>query len=88
MINLQPGDQIEIVFVDAPGQLARATVRRFLSDREEGLSPEAEDYIFCWLEVNPDHQGALARTQTIALGSDFKYYIDGREVQIRKSSSS
>ena len=86
MINLQSGDQIDIVFVDAPGKLARGTVTRFLSDRQEGLSPEAEDYIFCWLEISPHHQGTLAKTQTIVLGTDFKYYMDGREVEIRKNS--
>ena len=86
MNNLQPGDQIDIVFVDAPGQWARATVSRFLSDQQEGLSPEAEDYVSFWMEVSPNHQGTLAQTQTIALGADYKYYLDGREVQIRKSS--
>jgi hypothetical protein len=84
MNDLQPGDQIDIVFADAPGQSARATVSRFLSDQQEGLSPEAEDYVFCWLELSPEHQGAFAQTQTIVLGSDWKYYMDGREVEIRK----
>jgi hypothetical protein len=84
MNNLQPGDQIDIVFADAPGQSARATVSRCLSDQQEGLSPEAEDYIFCWLEISPEHQGTLAQTQTIALRADWKYYMDGREVEIRK----
>jgi hypothetical protein len=84
MNNLQPGDQIDIVFADAPGQSARATVSRFLSDQQEGLSPEAEDYVFCWLELSPEHQGTFAQTQTIVLGADWKYYMDGREVEIRK----
>ena len=87
MNDLQPGDQIEIVFTDAPGQSARATVTRFLSDQQEGFSPEVEDYIFCWVEVSPEHQGTLAQTQTIVLGSDWKYYMDGREVEIRKCSA-
>ena len=84
MNDLQPGDQIDIVFADAPGQSARATVSRCLSDQQEGLSPEAEDYIFCWLEISSEHQGTLAKTQTIALRADWKYYMDGREVEIRK----
>jgi len=85
-MDLQPGDQVDIVFADAPGQSARATVSRFLSDQQEGLSPEAEDYVFCWLEISPEHQGTLAQSQTIVLGADWKYYIDGREVEIRKCS--
>jgi len=87
MNDLQPGDQIDIVFADAPGQPARATVRRVLSNRQEGLSPEAEDYIFCWLEVSPEDPGTLAQTQTIALRTDWKYFMeDGSEVEIRKRS--
>jgi hypothetical protein len=86
MTELQLGDQIDIVFADAPGHSARATVTRCLSDQQEGLSSEAEDYIFCWLEISPEHQGTLAQTQTITLGADWKYYMDGREVKIRKCS--
>jgi len=88
MKDLQPGDQVEIVFADTPGLSARATVTRFLSDQQEGLSLEAEDYIFCWLEISPEHQGTLAQTKTIVLGADWKYYMDGREVEIRKYSES
>jgi hypothetical protein len=86
MNDLQPGDQIDIVFVDAPGQSARATISRFLSDRQEGLGPEADYYICWWMEITPDDQGTLVQTQTIALGADWKYYLDGREVQIHKCS--
>jgi len=86
MHDLQLGDQIDIVFADTPGHSARATVTRFLSDQQEGLSSEAEDYIFCWLEISPEHQGPLGQTQTILLGAGWKYYMDGREVEIRKCS--
>jgi hypothetical protein len=86
MNDLQPGDQIDISSADDPGQSTRATVIRFLSDQQEGLSPEAEDYISRWLEISPEHQGTLGQTQTIALGVDWKYYMDGREVEIRKCS--
>jgi len=88
MDDLQPGDEIEIVFIDTPGLTARATVSRFLSDRQEGLSPEAEDYIFWWLEISPEHQSNLGPTQTIALRADRKYFMDGREIEIRKSAAS
>ena len=85
MNDLQPGDLIDIVFADTPGQWSRATVNRLLTDRQEGLSPEAEDYVFCWLEIRPEHPGMP--TQTLALCADWKYYIDGREVNIRKCSA-
>ena len=55
-------------------------------DVQEGLSPEAEDYIFWWLEISPQHQSNLGQTQTIALRADQKYFMDGREVEIRKCS--
>jgi hypothetical protein len=45
------------------------------------LSPEAEDYIFWWLEISPQHQSNLGQTQTIALRADQKYFMDGREVE-------
>jgi hypothetical protein len=84
MNDFQPGDQINIVFADVPGQSARATVSRLLSDEEEGLSREAEDYCFLWLEISLEHQGTLGQLQTIVLGADWKYYMDGREVEICK----
>ena len=86
MSDLQPGDQIEIVFVEAPGQSVKATVTRFLSDRQEGFSTEVEDYINCWMEVCPEQCDALSQNQTIAFGVDWKYYLDGRPVEIRKCS--
>ena len=71
MNDLQLGDRIDIVFSDSPGNSARATVTRFLSDQQEGLSSEAEDYVFCWLEISPEHQSALGQTQAIVLGADW-----------------
>ena len=88
MNDLRVGDQIDIVFADAPGHSARATVTRFLSDQQEGLSPEVEDYVFCWMEISPEHQGNRGQTQTIMLRADWKYFMDGREVEIRKCSES
>ena len=86
MTELQPGDRIDIDFVDALEQSVTATVSRFLSDQQEGLSPEAENYISCWMEIAIDDQDKLARTRSIAFGTDWKYYLDGREVNIRKCS--
>jgi hypothetical protein len=84
MNDLQPGDQIDIVFADSPERSTRATVSRLLSDEQEGLSPEAEDYCIVWLEISLDNQDSLAQTQTIVFGADWKYYMDGREVKICK----
>lgn len=86
MNELQPGDRIDIVFVDTLKQPARATVSRFLSDQQEGLSPEAQNYVSCWMEITIDQQENGAHTQTIAFCTDWKCYLDGREVKIRKCS--
>ena len=88
MIDLRPGDRIEIAFADALEQSARATVNRFLSDQQEGLSPEAETYVACWMEITPDHPDLLTGKQTISFCVDWKYYLDGREVRIQKCSQS
>lgn len=84
MNDLQAGDQINIVFADAPGPPTRATISRLLSDEQEGLSPEAEDYCFVWLEISLNNQDPLGQAQTIVLGADWKYYMNGREVKICK----
>jgi len=86
MNDLQLGDQIDIAFADAPEQSARATITRLLSDQQEGLSSEAEDYIFRWLEISSQDEALLAQTRTITFGADWKYYMDGREVKISKCS--
>ena len=44
MNDFKLGDQIEIVFADAPGGSARATVSRFLSDQQEGLSADEQAF--------------------------------------------
>ena len=65
MNELQPGDRIDIAFVNAADVSIRATVSRFLSDQQEGLSPEAENYVSCWIEICVDRQKEAVNTQTI-----------------------
>jgi hypothetical protein len=84
MTDLQPGDRIDIDFVNALGESVTATVSRILSDQQEGLSPEAEDYILCWMEISVDDQDISGWPRTIAFRADWKYFLDGREVNIRK----
>lgn len=86
MNDLHPGDRIDIMFVDALEQSVKATVRRFLSDQQEGLSPEADNYVSRWMEITLHHPDTLAHTQTVAFCTDWKCYMDGREVKISKCS--
>ena len=52
MEDLFVGDRISLTFDDIPGDEITATVCRTLSDMEEGLGPESEDYICSWLEIS------------------------------------
>ena len=37
MLNLEPGDRIELFYKHSPARTIRGTVRRLLSDREEAM---------------------------------------------------
>lgn len=84
MDTLQSGDRIRIVFSDAPADTVEATVCSTLSDQQEGLGPEVEDYVACWLEVTYTTCDDLMSRASVALGEDLQYTIDGRKVAIEK----
>ncbi len=83
-----PGDRVEITFKDDPTRPVVATICAALSDQQEGLSPEIEDYVACWLEVSfascQDAQGH----RSISFGTDYRYSMDGRELSLRKLEQS
>jgi len=54
MLNLESGDRIELFYEDAPARAIRATVSRLLTDRDEGMGTEVEDYTACWIEITVD----------------------------------
>ena len=83
MENLFAGDRICLTFDDIPCDEITATVARTLSDAEEGLGPEIEDYICYWLEISRegDTCGAI---DNLLLMTDGRYSLDGRFVTIRK----
>lgn len=49
--ELAVGDRIELTYEDNPEVVIRATVSRLLTDGDEGMGPEVEDYIACWCEI-------------------------------------
>jgi hypothetical protein len=59
MEDLQAGDRFELFYEDAPGTTIRATVGRLLTDREEGMGVEVEEYIACWVEITVDEPGEM-----------------------------
>jgi hypothetical protein len=83
MPSLLPGDRIEISFIDVPRQVEYATVSSALTDQQEGLGPEIEDYIACWLEVRADDCSSGKR-RSISMGTDLQYSMDGHRITVRK----
>ena len=53
-----------------------------LVDREEGLSPEAMDYVALWIEAKYVQDSLKAKPFTIVLCTDMLTYIEGKEVAI------
>ena len=85
MLNLQSGDQIELCYEDAPATTIRATVVRLLTDRDEGMGIEVEDYIACWMEITLAEPNGMDPKQVVLLGTDFQCRLNGRRVTLRKS---
>lgn len=84
MINLQTGDRIELFYEDAPATMLRATVGRLLTDQDEGMGVEVEDYVACWVETTVDKPRDASAKQVLLLGTDFRYRLNGRPVTICK----
>ena len=84
MLNLESGDRIELFYEDAPATTMRATVGRLLTDCQEGMGIEVEDYVACWIEITVDQPSDIESKQVVLLGMDFQYRLNGRRVTVRK----
>ena len=84
MLDLQCGDRIELFYEDAPATTICATVGRLLTDRDEGMGIEVEDYAAYWIEISVDEPGDMDAKQVVLLGADFQYWLNGRCVTLRK----
>ena len=84
MLNIQSGDRIEMFYEDAPATTIRATVDRLLTDRDEGMGIEVEDYAACWIEITVDEPSDVDARQIVILGTDFQYRLNGRRVTLLK----
>jgi hypothetical protein len=80
----ESGDRIELFYEDSPARTIRATVRRLLTDWEEGMGVEIEDYTACWIEIALDESSDTDNKQVILLGTDFQYRLNGCRVTLRK----
>jgi hypothetical protein len=60
-------------------------VIRILTDQDEGMGPEVEDYVACWFEIAMTGVEGEGTKQIVTLGTDFKYSLNDRHVTVRKS---
>ena len=81
--DFSAGDRISLTFADTPDKQIPATVRRKVSDRQEGLAPEIEQYVEYWLEISCAGDDAQT-TRYVAQLTTGRYWTDGRYVTIRK----
>ena len=84
MLNLEPGDRIELFYEDSPASRFRATVRRLLSPQGEAMGDEVEEYIAGGIEITLDESSDTGVLELVLLGTDFQYRLDGRPVTVRK----
>jgi hypothetical protein len=87
MSQPQPGDRFSFSYLDEQGSKPHpAVVLRLLSNRQEGLSPEIDDYVDEWLEALPSDPApdpdAPVKSFVIMLGTNNKTYLDGRPVSL------
>jgi hypothetical protein len=68
---------VELFYEDSPATAIRATVARLLTDRDEGMGTEVEDYVACWAEITVDEPGDGNATQVVFLGTDFQCRLNG-----------
>jgi hypothetical protein len=87
MLDLKSGDRIELFYEDSPATAIQATVERLLTDQQEGMGPEVEEYIACWAEIIVDEPGDGDGKQVIVLGTDFQCRLNGRCVTLRKKDN-
>ena len=83
-MQFRQGDRVSVKFGDPPEQDVLASVSRILSDQQEGLSPEAEDYVAFWMELATDRDDGKAGLLIVTFGTDSQYYVDGRRVTLQK----
>jgi hypothetical protein len=84
MLNLESGDRIELFYEDAPATAIRATVSRLMTDQEEGMGLEVEVYAASWIEITVEEPSEMDAQQTILLGTDSQYRLNGRTVTLRR----
>jgi hypothetical protein len=76
------GQRLRWRYADGNEPSEDAVVVNVRTDREEGLGPEAMDYIALWIEAKYVQDSPKAKPFTIVLGTDMLNYIEGKQVII------
>ena len=83
MLDLQSGDRVEFSYEDGPTTTICATVGRLLTDQDEGMGVEIEDYVARWIEISVDEPSDMDPKQVLLFGTDLQYRLNGRPVTLR-----
>ena len=70
------------ILSDNPAPERQAVVTHVLSNREQGLGPEAEYYLAYWVEAHELLETEVPTTLVFQRGTDGNVYLDGRLVSI------
>ena len=76
------GQRLRWRYADSNESSEDAEVVNVLTDREEGLGPEAMDYVALWIEAKYVQDSPKAKPFTILLCTDMLTYIEGKEITI------
>jgi hypothetical protein len=76
------GQRLRWRYADSNESSEDAEVVNVLTDREEGLSPEAMDYVALWIEAKYVEDSPKAKPFTILLCTDMLTYVEGKEIII------
>jgi hypothetical protein len=81
--QLKSGQRFKFsVLSDPPSAEREAVAVQVRSDRQEGLSPEVEDYMAYWVEAKEISGPDPAKHLLFACGTDERWYLDGKSVEI------
>ncbi|HEX3354332.1 MAG TPA: hypothetical protein VHS34_16040 [Terriglobales bacterium] len=78
--GIRIGQQFEFATHADKGSRQKAVVTRVLSNREEGVGPEADYYIADWIEARTISE--QPRALVFVLANDGTVYLDGEWVDI------
>jgi len=78
--EIKIGQQFHFVIHPDKGPRQKAVVTRVLSNREEGIGPEADYYIAAWIEARTLSE--QPKELVFVLANDENVYLDGERVVI------